>query len=101
MPCLLKDKKSEPVNYRPVSLTATPCNIMEHCIVSNIWSHLNKHSIITSRQHGFRRGMSCETQLIAAKYDWTNIVNKANDQIDVILLDFSEALMLCLIIVFL
>ena len=71
MPCLLKGKKSEPVNYRPVSHTAIPCKIMEHCIVSNIWSHLNKHSIITSKQHGFRRGMSCKTQLIEATYDWT------------------------------
>ena len=90
-PIYKKGKKSEPVNYRPVSLTAIPCKIMEHCIVSNIWSHLNKHSIITSKQHGFRRGMSCETQLIEATYDWTNILNKGKGQIDVILLDFSKA----------
>ena len=77
--------------HRPVSLTAIPCKIMEHCIVSNIWSHLNKHSTITSKQHGFRRGMSCETQLIEATYDWTNILNKGKGQIDVILLDFSKA----------
>ena len=90
-PIYKKGKKSEPVNYRPVSLTAILCKIMEHCVFSNIWSHLNKHSIITSKQHGFRRGMSCETQLIEAKYDWTNILNKGNGQIDVILLDFSKA----------
>ena len=38
-----------------------------------------------------RRGMSCETQLIEATYDWTNILNKGKGQIDVILLDFSKA----------
>ena len=64
---------------------------MEHCVVSNIWPHLDKHSIITSKQHGFRRGMSCETQLIEAAYDWTNILNKRKGQIDVILFYLSRA----------
>ena len=35
--------------------------------------------------------MSCETQLIEATYDWTNILNKGKGQIDVILLDLSKA----------
>ena len=35
--------------------------------------------------------MSCETQLIEATYDWTNILNKGKGQIDVILLDFCKA----------
>ena len=35
--------------------------------------------------------MSCETQLIEATYDWTNILNKGKGQIYVILLDFSKA----------
>ena len=63
---------------------------MEHCIVSNIWSQLNKHSVITSKQHGFRRGMSCEAKLIEATYDWTKILNKGKGQIDVILPDISK-----------
>ena len=90
VPCL-QGKKSEPVNYRPASLKAIPCKIMEHCIVSIMWSHLNKQSITMYKQHGFRRGMSCKTQLIEATYDWTNISNKGKSQIDVILLDVSKA----------
>ena len=80
-----------PENNRPVSHTAIPCKIMKHCIVSDIWSHLDKHSINTSKQNGFRRGMLCETQLIEATCDWTNILNKGKGQIDVILLDISKA----------
>ena len=34
--------------------------------------------------------MSCETQLIEATYDWTNILSEGKGQIDVILLDFSK-----------
>ena len=35
--------------------------------------------------------MSCETQLIEALHDWTEIMNQGQGQIDVILLDFSKA----------
>ena len=75
----------------PVSLTAILCTIMKNCIASNIWSHLNKHSIITSKMHGFRRGMPCKTQLIEPTHDWNNTLNKGKGQMDVILLDFSKA----------
>ena len=35
--------------------------------------------------------MSCETQLIGAMYEMTNILSKGRCQIDVILLDISKA----------
>ena len=35
--------------------------------------------------------MSCKTQLIEAAYDWTNMLTKGKDQIDVILLDIRKA----------
>ena len=90
-PIFKKGNRSLPENYRPISLTAIPCKLFEHIIVSKIWDHLNKHNIITNRQHGFRKGMSCETQLIEALHDWTEIMNQGQGQIDVILLHFSKA----------
>ena len=90
-PIFKKGKKSLPENYRPVSLTAIPCKLYEHIIVSQIWQHLNKYNIITSKQHGFRSGMSCETQLIEVLEDWTSAMNQGSAQIDVIVLDFSKA----------
>ena len=84
-------KKSEPVNCRPVSLAATPCKIVGHSVVSNIWSHLDRHSIIASGWRGFGGGMSCKTRLVEATYDWTNVLDRGGGQIDVILLDFGEA----------
>ena len=35
--------------------------------------------------------MSCETQMIEALHDWIGIMNQGQGQIDVILLDFSNA----------
>eukprot|EP00112_Aurelia_sp_Birch-Aquarium-sp1_P023361 Seg693.6 transcript_id=Seg693.6/GoldUCD/mRNA.D3Y31 product="LINE-1 retrotransposable element ORF2 protein" protein_id=Seg693.6/GoldUCD/D3Y31 len=90
-PVYKKASKSLPANYRPISLTAIPCKLIKHCIVSKIWSHLNKYNIITNKQHGFRSGMTCETQLVEAMNDWTSTLNQGSGQVDVLLLDFSKA----------
>ena len=63
-------------------------NISTGSLLAN---ELNTYDIITSKQHGFRKGMSCETQLVEAIHDWTTILNKGQGQVDVILLDFSKA----------
>ena len=39
--------------------------IMEHIVVSNIMHHFENHRTLSNPQHGFHRGHSCETQLIA------------------------------------
>ena len=52
--------------------------------------HLEKHSILTNIQHGFRQKRSCETQLITTLDDFNTCLNKKG-QIDSILLDFSKA----------
>ena len=85
-----KSLKSDPANYRPISLTCILCKVMEHIIVSNIWKHLHKHDIILHFQHGFQSGLSCESQLIETVLDWmTALDNKT--QTDAILLDFAKA----------
>ena len=58
--------KSDPSNYRPVSLTCICCKILEHIILSHMSKFLAKNDIITPNQHGFRRGRSCDTQLVEA-----------------------------------
>ena len=77
-------------NYRPVSLTCVCCKLIEHIVYCQILNHLEQHNILTSLQHGFRSGHSCETQLITT----TNDIMKAYDkkeQTDLVILDFSKA----------
>jgi hypothetical protein len=90
-PIFKKGPKYLPENYRPVSLTAIPCKLLEHIIVSKVWEHLNKYDIISKVQHGFRSGLSCTTQLIGAIDDWAKELNIGESQMDVIVLDFSKA----------
>ncbi|XP_072039781.1 uncharacterized protein [Amphiura filiformis] len=49
-----KGTKSNPANYRPISLTCISCKIMEHIVLSHMSKHLSANDIIVDNQHGFR-----------------------------------------------
>jgi ribonuclease P/MRP protein subunit RPP40 len=89
-PVFKKGSRHDPANYRPVSLTSVCCKILEHIISRHILSHLEKHNILTSLQHGFRSGHSCESQLLLTMHDITASFDKKN-QVDIAILDFSKA----------
>ena len=48
-----KRDRSNPENYRPISLTSISCKILEHIIFSNIMKHLNQYNVITDVPHVF------------------------------------------------
>ena len=79
-----------PENYRPVSLTCVSCKILEHIICKHILDHLERNKILTSLNHGFRSGYSCETQLVTTVHDLLGKFDTGS-QIDMIILDFSKA----------
>ena len=62
-------------------------------------SHLDTCGILTNDQHGFMKGLSTETQLLAAVHDWSRTLHKGG-QTAVLFLDFSKALTLSLIVGF-
>lgn len=52
--------------------------------------HLDSNNILTQYQHGFRRGHSCESQLIQTMHDLFTSFDKSL-QSDLLVLDFSKA----------
>ena len=89
-PVFKKGSKSDPANYRPISLTCILCKVMEHIIASKLTQHLNQYNILYDLQHGFRDRRSCETQLIQLVEDLGRQLVKGK-QVDLVLLDFSKA----------
>ncbi|XP_049269224.1 uncharacterized protein LOC125757630 [Rhipicephalus sanguineus] len=77
-------------NYRPISLTSSCCKIFEHIIASRINEFLKEKSILTTCQHGFRKGCSTITQLVIVIDSFSKALD-ANGEIDAVFLDFSEA----------
>ena len=41
----------------------------------NIMAHLDEHKLLSDRQHAFRKGHSCETQLTTVINDWAKILD--------------------------
>ena len=52
--------------------------------------HLDQHSILSDKQHGFRSKHSTETQLKLTTHDLSKSLNNKS-QIDIIIMDFSKA----------
>ena len=89
-PIYKKGDRTKPSNYRPISLTCIACKQLEHILHSNIMNHLEKFSLLNNRQHGFRSGRSCETQLAGLVNDLAQILD-SRSQIDLCIMDFSKA----------
>eukprot|EP00057_Strongylocentrotus_purpuratus_P023156 XP_011677630.1 PREDICTED: RNA-directed DNA polymerase from mobile element jockey-like [Strongylocentrotus purpuratus] len=90
VPLFKKGKKSDPGNYRPISLTSVIGKIMETVVRDEIVEHLESNDLITKHQHGFRKGHSCSTQLLEVTNDWTKYLDTGNN-IDCIYLDYRKA----------
>ena len=89
-PLFKKSDRSLACNYRPVSLTCVPCKLLEHIVCSNIMAHLDEYKLLSDRQHAFRKGHSCETQLTTVINDWAKILDNRG-QVDTFMLDFEKA----------
>ncbi|GAB0200831.1 mitochondrial enolase superfamily member 1 [Grus japonensis] len=86
-----KSKKEDPGNYRPVSLTSIPGKVTEQLILGLIGKHVEEEKVVIgSGQHGFNRGRSCLTNLIAAYDGMTGWVDEGR-AVDVVYLDFRKA----------
>ena len=85
-----KGDRSEPSNYRPVSLTSQVCKILETFIRDKIVEHLTVNNLLSEAQHGFRKGRSCLTNILQTLELWTKILDEGNC-IDVAYLDFRKA----------
>ena len=100
MPNILKDAvvtpihkgglKSDPQNYRPVSLLSQILKVLEKVIAVKIVSYLEDNNILNKNQHGFRKFRSCLSQLIE-HYD--NILQAVSEgkNVDIIYLDYKKA----------
>ena len=89
-PLFKKGERTLASNYRPVSLTSICCKVLEHIIHSNVMKHFVKHNLLTDKQHGFRRGHSCESQLILTTQDLAKSLDNKS-QVDMAIMDFSKA----------
>ena len=64
MPVFKKDDKSNPTNYRPISLLSCLDKVMERIIYKYIYNYVIEHSLLYAYQSGFLKGHSTVYQLL-------------------------------------
>ncbi len=89
-PIFKKGNKSDPANYRGVSLTSVVSKVLEHIVHLHIMDHLEVNDILVDNQHGFRAKHSTVTQLILTINDLTGSIEKG-ETIHMAILDFAKA----------
>ena len=85
-----KGDRTDPSNYRPVSLTSQVCKVLETVVRERIVRHMRENRLFSDTQHGFREGRSCLTNLLETLEHWTKILDEG-DCTDVAYLDFRKA----------
>ncbi|CAM5142170.1 unnamed protein product [Natator depressus] len=87
-PIFKKGSRSNPGNYRPVSLTSVPGKLVE-TIVNRIIRHIDEYGILGKSQHCFCKGKSCLTNLLKFFVGVNQHVDKG-DLVDRVYLDFQK-----------
>ncbi|XP_060066130.1 uncharacterized protein LOC132546435 [Ylistrum balloti] len=85
-----KGSKSDPGNYRPVSLTSIVGKTMEKIVRNSIVNHMENNDLFSNKQFGFIAKRSTVLQLLMVLEDWTDILDHGGE-IDVIYMDFMKA----------
>src|SRR6218665_1518962 len=90
VPLFKKGNRSDPGNYRPVSLTSVVCKVMERLVKDNVVEHLNEYNVINGGQHVFTRCRPCLISLLGFFEEVYDVYNEGKP-VDVIYLDFAKA----------
>ena len=85
-----KDSRALPTNYRPISLTSHIVKIFERVLRKKLVDYLEINGLICDKQHGFRSGRSCLTQLLH-HFDDVLLAVTSNSDFDSIYLDYAKA----------
>jgi hypothetical protein len=83
-----KGSKSDPLNYRPVSLTCILCKVYEQFVRSHVLEFLE--DLISKHQHGFVKGKSCLSNLLETFDSIFNLIDEGAP-VDLFYFDFSKA----------
>ena len=83
-------QKSDPSNYRPISILPTISKIFEKHVNKHLMGYLNKYKLIHENQSGFRQKHSCQTALVKLIDQWMQSIDKGNI-VGSLFVDFRKA----------
>ena len=88
------DSRSDPANFRPVSLTSHLIKTLERVVRKELVSYLETNQLMDVNQHGSRAGKSTLSQLLENQ-DQILTAMENGENLDSVYLDFSKAFDKC------
>jgi hypothetical protein len=90
VPIHKKKSRSNPENYRPISLLSNISKLMEYFVNRELRKHLFSHGLIQNNQFGFRPRHSAPDLLTYLSHEWLTSLNDRKD-VKVVALDIKAA----------
>ena len=84
-----KGSKTDPANYRPISILPVLARMMEKEIARQLSTYCTSRDIIPQQQFGFRANSSCEIALLHALDGWMRAIDQG-DMVGALLVDLSK-----------
>ena len=81
--------KTDPANYRPISIVPTVSKIFEKHMNKHLVAFLNKYKVIHANQSGFRQRHSCQTALVKLIDQCMSCIDRGN-LVGSVVLDFRK-----------
>ena len=78
-PIYKKGDRSDPNNYRPISLLNTASKLLEKIVFKHIFNHMRDNRIISQWQSGFMPGCSTITQLLEIYHTFCEAVDRGKE----------------------
>ena len=91
LPIYKGGEKSDPSNYRPISILSTLSKIFEKHVNKHLMAYLNKYKLLHDNQSGFRPKHSCQTALVKLINDWMKCIDKG-DLVGALFINFGRLL---------
>ena len=82
--------KSDPANYRHISILPVASKLIEKHVTKHLLGHLNKYDLLHKSQSGFRKHHSCNTALIKHVDSWLKSIDNG-ELIGAIFFDLRKA----------
>ena len=85
-----RGEKSDPSNYRPISLLPAVGKVFDKLQSRSLCQFLMKNGLISDQQFGFLPGRSTLTQLLSVTDEWARAIDRG-ERVAAVFLDFYKA----------
>ena len=90
VPVHKRSSRSDPKNYRPISLLSVVGKVFERVVTDVVCRHLSDNYLLSDQQYGFRPGRSTSDLLMLLTRKWQDALDEGLDTI-VVALDIAGA----------